>query len=138
MKFEGLRLTAYQDVAGVWTIGYGSTRIDGQPVKPGQTITQSKAILALQQDVSRFGSAIQGLVTAPLNQNQIDALLIFTYNVGVTAFSKSTILRTINARQPVTEDMFTRWNKITKDGQLVVSPGLTTRRHNEYQLFMKG
>lgn len=138
MQLEGFETKAYKDSAGVWTIGYGSTRIDGLPVQEGQTITQPKAAQALRSDINRFATTVAPLVTVSLTQNQIDAILIFTYNVGVGGFSKSTLLRTINAKQPVTEDMFTRWNKITKNGDLVVLPGLTSRRKKEYQLYMRG
>jgi lysozyme len=76
-------------------------------------------------------------VKAALTQGQLDSLTDFVYNVGIGGFRSSTILKTLNAQQPVTEDMFTRWNKITlPDGSHKVLDGLTARRRREYQLFI--
>lgn len=138
MRLEAFRDTAYPDSGGLWTIGYGSTRVDGIPVKKGDTITMPKAIACLRQDVKAFVSALQRSVTVPLNQNQIDALTCFMYNVGGSGFAKSTLRKTINAGKPVTEDLFTRWNKVKdqKTGKYVVVNGLTTRRKREYKLYM--
>ena len=73
-SFEGLRLQAYQDSAGVWTIGYGTTR----GVKSGMKISKEQAERMLLNDVQRFEPEVQRLVTAPLNQNQWDALMSLT------------------------------------------------------------
>ncbi|WP_273465684.1 lysozyme [Pseudomonas sp.] len=86
-SFEGLRLQAYQDSVGVWTIGYGTTR----GVKPGMTITKEQAERMLLNDVQRFEPEVQRLVTAPLNQNQWDALMSFTYNLGAANLESSTL-----------------------------------------------
>ncbi len=68
-SFEGLRLQAYQDSAGVWTIGYGATR----GVKSGMKISKEQAERMLLNDVQRFEPEVQRLVTVPLSQNQWDA-----------------------------------------------------------------
>lgn len=65
-QFEGLRLTAYQDSVGVWTIGYGHT---GPDVHPGLTITQQQAGALLQQDVAGAVATVNGMVKVPLSQN---------------------------------------------------------------------
>jgi lysozyme len=135
--FEAFRSTAYPDSKGVWTIGFGTTRINGVPVRPGMTCSMEQALEWKRQDVAQFLPVIARLVRAPLNQNQIDALVSFVYNVGPGGFQASSLLKTINAGAPVTEDLFTRWNKIRdpRTGQLIVLNGLTRRRRAEYQLF---
>ena len=79
-SFEGLRLQAYQDSVGVWTIGYGATR----GVKAGMTISKEQAERMLLNDVQRFEPEVERLVTARLSQNQWDALICFTYNLGAS------------------------------------------------------
>lgn len=71
-----------------------------------------------------------------LNQNQVDALASFTYNVGKFGFAKSSLLTALNSKLLITEDLFTRWNKVRIDGKLVESNGLTDRRKKEYKLFI--
>lgn len=77
-SFEGLRLQTYQDSVGVWTIGYGATR----GVKTGMSITKEQAERMLLNDVQRFEPEVLRLVKVPLNQNQWDTLMSFTYNLG--------------------------------------------------------
>lgn len=135
---EELRLTSYPDSKGVWTIGWGTTRIDGKPVRPGMTCTEEQALAWANADCREALDAIEASVRVPLTQNQIDALCSFAYNVGIGGFKSSSLLRAINSRQPIAEDLFTRWNKIRdpKTGQLVVLNGLTNRRKREYKLFI--
>ena len=129
-QFEGLRLTAYQDMVGVWTIGYGHT---GRDVKAGMTITQQQAEQLLINDLAQFERGVNDLVTVQINQNQFDALVSFSYNLGVGALQKSTLLRLLNAGsyQPAADE-FPRWNRA---GGNVVA-GLTRRRYAERQLFL--
>lgn len=135
-EFEGFRDTAYTDIVGIWTIGYGSTRIDGKPVVMGQRITESDAEHALVQEMGSILSFLEKTLTPTLSQNQVDALVCFCYNVGVGAFKRSTLQRAINANTEVTEKMFTDWNKVHQSGKLVPSAGLTRRRQAEYKLYM--
>ncbi|MBY0421805.1 MAG: lysozyme, partial [Parvularculaceae bacterium] len=93
-RFEGLELKAYQDVAGIWTIGYGHT---GDDVKAGMKISEREAEELLRKDVKRFEDGVLRLVTVSLNQNEFDALVSFTFNVGAEAFRKSTARRRLNA-----------------------------------------
>ena len=134
---ESLRLTAYMDSAGIPTIGYGSTVVDGVKVKMGDTITPDRASAALNTDAKKFVLALRGLVNVPLTQNQVDSLVDFMYNVGSGAFQSSTLLKTIRSKAPVTADLFTRWNKVhdPKTQELVVVPGLTARREREFALY---
>lgn len=134
---EGLRVNAYHDQAGVWTIGYGTTRINGEPVTRGMEINIYVARALLRGDARLAATAVSRFITAPLTQAQFDALVSFTYNVGVTALQSSTLRRVINAGEPVGEDYFTRWCKVTdpETGQKVVSNGLLARRQREYRRF---
>lgn len=142
-RFEGYRNKSYLDSAGIWTIGYGTTRINGKRVTPGMTCTLEQALAWKQADLGLFIPAIERLVKVPLTQNMVDSLVSFVYNVGEGALAQSSLLRAINGRRLITPDLFTRWNKITvvdkNTGReyLKVLPGLTARRKAEYELFMK-
>jgi len=140
-SFEGLRLTAYRDVAGVWTIGYGSTRYhDGRYVKPGDKLTsevQASAIFV--NTLGQYENAVNSYVKAPLTQNQFDALVSFTYNEGTHALKESTLLKKLNTKDyQGAADQFLVWNKITDPhtGQKVVCDTLTERRTTERHLFL--
>jgi len=135
-KFEGLRLKAYPDPGTgnePWTIGYGTTVYpDGRKVKKGDVITKAQALEYLQHDTRRFANAVGQVVSVPLNQNRFDALVSFTYNVGISAFSRSTLLRKINAREyEAAEAEFDKW--VYAAGKVL--PGLVTRRKAERELF---
>lgn len=137
-QFEGCRLKAYRDTVGVWTIGFGTTRIAGMPVKPGLTITQAEAELLLQhQAEEHLAQALESIEPdVYLSQNQIDALASFVYNVGVGAFRDSTLLKMLNRKQTANEvaDQFLRW---TKAGGKNLR-GLVKRRNAERSLFLEG
>ena len=92
-KFESCCLTAYQDAAGVWTIGYGHTG----SVYAGMQISQEQAGDLLKADLKRFEAAVNRYVTGALTQGRFDALVSFTFNVGEGALKKSTLLKKMNA-----------------------------------------
>lgn len=127
---EGLKLKAYLCPAGVPTIGYGHTK----GVRMGDTITPDQADKFLREDSADAEKAVnaQGL---KINQNQYDALVSFTFNVGVGNFGKSTLLKKVkaNADDPAIRNEFARWNK----GGGKVLPGLTRRRKEEADLYFK-
>ncbi|MEM6453267.1 MAG: lysozyme [Cyanobacteria bacterium P01_D01_bin.105] len=129
-SFEGLRLNAYRDAVGIWTIGYGTTR----GVQPGMEISEEQAELFLQEDLTRFEQAINSAVTAKINDNQFAALVSFTYNVGSGALRSSTLLKLLNGQEHVRSvaDQFPRWNRA---GGRVLA-GLTRRRNAERALFL--
>lgn len=134
-KFEGCRLKAYKCPAGVWTIGYGSTA----GVKEGQVITQAEADSLLLRDLQRFVDAVNKAVKVEMNQNQFDALVSFTYNCGIGALQKSTLLEYVNKKQyNKASAEFDKWNKARnpKTKQLEVLPGLARRRDEEQALFL--
>ena len=138
-KWEKFVPTPYVDLAGVWTIGYGTTRINGKPVtKDTPPITEAQATAYLTEHlVSVMQPLVPTIQTFHLNQNQVDALASFVYNLGFGAFINSTLHRSIALKQPITESMFTAWNKARDPhtGKLVEVAGLTRRRREEFQLF---
>jgi len=136
LSSEGLRLESYQDAAGVWTIGYGTISLNGSPVISGMIINKLVASALLEGKVQEYLDFIDKCVRITLNQNQIDALASFTYNLGKGALLNSSLLTAINNKMIINEDLFTRWNKAHVNGQLVVLLGLTERREAEYELFM--
>lgn len=127
-QHEGLRLTAYQCSADVWTIGYGHT----QGVRMGDTCTQEQADAWLLEDVERAEKAVrrEGL---ELTQNQFDALVSFVFNVGETAFKSSTLLKKIKANpyDPSIASEFAKWKYA---GGKVIT-GLANRRTKESNLY---
>ncbi|WP_264309302.1 lysozyme [Pseudomonas putida] len=129
-SFEGLRLQAYQDSVGVWTIGYGATR----SMQPGMKVSMEQAERMLLNDVQRFEPEVERLITSPLSQNQWDAMISFTYNLGAANLESSTLRRLINAGNYVAAaDQFPRWNKA---GGKVLA-GLVRRRAAERDLFLE-
>lgn len=133
--FEGKRLNAYDDGVGVWTIGFGTIKYpDGVRVKKGDTCTEARAELYLKNDLVNFEKAINRLVEVPLNQNQFDALASFTYNLGETNLSSSTLLKKLNAKDYTgASNEFLKWNRA---GGKVLN-GLVRRREAERNLFLK-
>jgi len=132
-RFEGLRLHAYLDVAGVPTIGHGHT----QGVEMGQHISQEVAENFLRSDLSWTESAVNNAVRVPISQSAFDAMCSLCFNIGETAFKSSTLIQKLNAGDMAgAADEFLRWNKITIAGEKQVSPGLTSRRAAERQMFL--
>lgn len=132
---EGFRESAYQDQAGVWTIGYGTTRIDGRKVQEGDVITRERAMQVLQAQILDFARQVDELVPKSIGQVAFDALVSFAYNVGISAFEKSTLLRFVVAGDVVAAaDQFRRWSYA--GGQ--VCEGLHKRRAIERALFVYG
>lgn len=135
-QWEGLRLEAYQDQAGVWTIGYGHT---GEDVYEGLTITKAKANKLLVSDLAWAIEAVESLVKVDLTDNQFGALVSFVFNVGTGAFRGSTLLRKLNSGDydSVPKEL-ARWNKITVGGKKVTNRGLVNRRAAEAGLWASG
>jgi GH24 family phage-related lysozyme (muramidase) len=126
--FEGLRLSAYQDSVGVWTIGYGHTA----GVRPGDRITQAQAEAYLRQDTGWAQQAVRDNVKVPLTQGQFDALTSFTFNLGAGALKGSTLLRELNAgHYSAAKSEFGKW--VHAGGRTL--DGLVRRRAAEAALF---
>ena len=134
-SFEGLRLNAYDDGGGVWTIGYGTTIYpNGIKVKRGDTCTREQAKAYMTYDLKKFESAVNTAVVVPINQNQFDALVSLTYNIGIKAFKNSTLLKKLNVGDiRGAAAQFDVWNK----GGGKVMQGLVNRRAVERKLFEK-
>jgi lysozyme len=134
-SFEDLRLNAYDDGVGVWTIGFGTTVYpNGIRVKKGDvcSLDQAKAYFAF--DLKRFERAVNSSVKVTLNQNQFDALVSLAYNIGQTGFKESTLVKKLNAGDYAgAADQFKFWNK----GGGKVLKGLVRRRAAEAELFLK-
>lgn len=135
-EFEGYKTTAYLCSAGVPTIGYGSTfYADGSKVKMGDKITKQQAEILLQIEIENIKSQIERKIFVPINENQLSAIVSMAYNIGVSAFLKSTLLKKINARSPriEIEAEFLKW--VRAGGKVV--KGLQNRRQKEVELFYK-
>ncbi len=128
-KFEGCELYAYQCSAGVWTIGYGHTK----DVEPGMQITKEDAEEMLVEELHEYESYINDFVTAPLSQNQFDALVSWVYNLGPANLKSSTMLKVLNAGDyDEVPAQMKRWNKA--GGKRL--EGLIRRREAESLLFL--
>jgi lysozyme len=128
-SFEGLRLTAYQDCGGVWTIGYGHT---GTDVHAGLTITEAEAEALLRADVAEAVTCVNRAVNVPITQNQFDALVDFCFNCGRGSLLQSTLLRKVNIGDFAgAAEQFALWDHA---GGKVVE-GLVKRRTAEAELF---
>lgn len=121
---------AYLCPAKVPTIGWGCT----EGVELGMRWTEAEAEAALRRELAKFEAGVARLVTVDLNQNEFDALVSFSYNVGLGALQKSSVLRKLNAGdRDGAAAAFALWNK----GGGRVLRGLVARRSREAALFMK-
>lgn len=128
-EFEGLRLDAYQDVGGYWTIGYG-TRIETGPA----SITLELAEQMLQSYLRTLERRVYSILEVKVNENQYAALLCFSYNVGFSALKYSTLLKYLNEGYfNEAADEFLKWDHVKS----VVDNGILKRRAVERALFLK-
>ncbi|WP_313390343.1 lysozyme [Acinetobacter sp.] len=134
-NFEGLRLKAYDDGVGVWTIGYGTTKYpNGIRVKKGDTCTLDQAKAYMQNDLKAFEQTVNSAVKVPVSQNQFDALVSLAYNIGSTAFKNSTLVRQLNeGNYKAAANQFNVW--VNAGGKRM--QGLVNRRAAERTLFLK-
>lgn len=126
---ENYRSDAYKDVTGVPTIGYGETA----GVRMGQKTTPERALVQLLKSTNKHADAIRQCVKVPLYQHEFDAYVSLAYNIGPSAFCKSTLVKKLNAGRYEESCLeILRWNKA---GGRAVS-GLTKRRQSEYRTCM--
>ncbi|WP_165852089.1 lysozyme [Mucilaginibacter terrenus] len=133
---EGVKLKAYKDVVGVPTIGCGLTYYpDGRKVKLGDVISLKQCDDMFTAVVADFEKAISAAIKVPLNQNQFNALVSLAYNIGKAGFSKSTLVKRINAGESPERitAAFAMWNKAGDK----VNSTLTKRRADEAKLYFK-
>jgi len=128
--FEGFKARAYLCPASVWTIGYGRT----QNVKEGDITSMPQATRDLEEELIEFSEQVLRVVSVDLEQNELDALTSWTYNLGVGNLQSSTLLKKLNSgdKDSVPSEML-RWNKAA--GKVLA--GLTTRRQAEADLWEK-
>lgn len=128
-SFEGCKLQAYQDIKGVWTVGYGHTGVD---VHPNMEINQAMADSMLAKDLNRFELGICSSVDVDLNDNQFAALVCLSYNIGLANFEGSTLHKKLNLGlfEEAAQE-FQRWDR--SNG--IEIPGLLRRRLAERDLF---
>lgn len=143
-QFEGLKLKAYQDSVGIWTIGYGNiTYLDGTKVKKGDEITREQADLMFKKTANNFALEVAKLIDVCLTQNQFNALVSLAYNIGIgkkatsktpaIGFISSTLLKKVN-KNPNDEsiaDEFKRWR--FAGGKEI--KGLLNRRIKESEVY---
>jgi GH24 family phage-related lysozyme (muramidase) len=116
-SFEGLRLEAYLCSAGIWTIGYGHTG----DVQEGYIITETEAEELFLRDLQNAESIVNDLVKVKLNDNEFSALTSFVFNVGLSQFSESTLLKMLNDQEyQKAADQFLRWNKNGEDRRRIL------------------
>lgn len=142
-EWEGIMLEPYKDAAGLETIGIGHLitkeektqgfiRINEAEVNYKRGLTKAQAYELLEQDLKRFENVVNEEVQVPLRQNQFDALVSFSFNVGTRAFSSSTLIKLLNeGKYEEVPTQLRRWNK---SGGKVIQ-GLVNRRKKEIVLW---
>jgi lysozyme len=128
-QFEGLKLEAYRDSTGTWTIGYGHT---GPGICAGLSINEDQASRFLIEDFQTAVDAVNRLVTVTITQNQFDALVDFCFNAGGGNLARSALLRMVNVGDfNAAHGQFALW--IYAGGE--VESGLIARRKAEAEMF---
>lgn len=142
-RFEGLELKAYQDIAGIWTIGYGHTegfKSDPPAFHAESEITEIQAHNLLRLDIEGREKKLDEWLKhhgVMVNQNQFDALMSLIYNIGWGNFSGSIVASRLRRKDVIgAADAFGLWNKATVKGVLREVRGLTRRRAAERELFL--
>ncbi|AXF52415.1 MAG: endolysin/autolysin [Caudoviricetes sp.] len=133
-QFEGLKLQAYQDSVGIWTIGYGNiSYINGKKVKKGDEITREQADLMFKSITNKFALDVAKLIDVCLTQNQFNALVSLAYNIGIGAFKGSTLLNKVNVN-PNDKSIANEFLKWKYAGGKVIQ-GLLNRRIKESEVY---
>lgn len=134
-KWEGLRLKPYLCSAGVPTIGYGSTYYEnGQRVKLNDpTITEERAKLLFKNTIVTYEKAVESFTRDDISQNQFNALVSFSYNLGTQALKNSTLLKKVNANpnDATIKNEFAKW--VNAGGKKL--QGLVNRRNDEIKMY---
>ncbi|MES2384549.1 MAG: lysozyme [Pseudomonadota bacterium] len=135
--FEGFRAHAYQDIVGVWTIGYGETIMpDGRPVRAGDVLPEHVALERLRARCDEhFGLPVRAAGRGVLSQHQYDACVSLAYNIGTAGFATSTVAKRLRTGDTLGAGAaFLLWNKA---GGRVVQV-LVRRRAAERRCFDTG
>lgn len=134
-KFEGCYLKPYKDPIGLWTVGIGTLIGDGKylPDSWNRTFTLDECYALLRAELTHIERGIVKYISFQLKQNQFDALVSFTYNLGLGTLQRSTLRQKLNRGD--IQGCIKSWEKYNKAGGKVFK-GLTARRSAEIQLFM--
>lgn len=131
---EAFRSDAYLDEGGLWTVGYGSLT-----ASPAKKVSEPEALELLLNKVRAIEKEMDKLITVPLTQGQLNAIVSFVYNVGIGAFKRSTLLKKLNAGDVIgVANELSKWVYYTdrKTGEKKKSRGLEARRALEVKLFL--
>lgn len=139
-RLEDLKLVAYKDSKGIWTIAIGITKVNGKPIYKGMTCTKEEAIKwcyeYMDSDIIELSNWCNDN-NIDLKDNQAASILSFTYNAGFSAFKKSSMAKEIiNNNFELAAKAFEKWDKIRINDNLVFSKGLFNRRMKEEQCFI--
>lgn len=139
IELEGEHLEAYLCPSGIPTIGVGLTTYpDGRKVKLGDTITKEQSREYLKQTLVEFEKQVVMLLDGlPLPRKALDALIIFSFNVGVGSFAKSSLLKEIKKNRNNLKEIEKQFNRWVYSGDKVLQ-GLIIRRLKEYELYEQG
>lgn len=136
MLWEGVAPTPYDDIAGVLTVCYGHT---GSDIVRGKTYTPAECKAYLARELAAHGAGVLKCTDVPLKQEMYDALALFAYNVGTSAYCQSSLRARLNRGDYRGAcDGLMDWNKARVGGQLVAVKGLTNRRTFERELCLRG
>lgn len=137
---EGFRSRMYLDSAGLPTIGYGHLIKQNETDLLTATLSEEQAATILQQDTQQAQTVVNSQIYATLTQPQFDALVSLVFNIGQGNFSGSTVKGRINGNYSASDikEAWSRWNKVTVNGQLVFNQGLANRRNDEIELYFTG
>ena len=134
---EGVRCKPYRDCVGLWTVGVGHLIGDGKslPDEWNKTFTMEEVDALLRKDLARFERGVQKFCPVPLKQGEFDALVSFSFNLGLGVLQRSTLRQKIlrDDKKGAAEEIL----KYNKAGGKIVK-GLVNRRNDEYQLFLRG
>ena len=140
-KYEGCSLKAYKCSAGIWTIGYGNTTyLNGEKVKEGDVISQDEANKLFKDTIDNFEYQVKMILGDTLKtilpESAISALVSLAYNIGVSAFAKSTLLKVIKQNKNNLRDIEFQWLRWNKAGGVILN-GLTKRREEEFAIYKR-
>lgn len=136
---EGFEPFAYLDRAAnppIWTIGHGTTFIDGRPVTKGMVCTGEQADRWARNDMEALGRQVLALVKRTITDKQLGALISLAYNIGIGRLATSDVLEAVNlGLDSAAADRFLEYDHNHAGARLA---GLTTRRAKERALYIAG
>lgn len=133
-QFEGYSPFIYLDSAGLPTIGHGHLILKGEKIQ--EPLMLDAAAELLRKDTQRIQSGVRRITVGPLKQQRYDALVSFTFNLGVGSYQESTLRKRVNAKQhDLVPAEFRKWIYVTKNGKKIKINGLILRREAEARLY---